>query len=828
MLKAFKLNYCRKLAFFAGQMKYLFPCFLLACATIAGGAAHAQGGKPSNSSGLLRGAVIDGSGAPVPYAAVTAYISGTENFVDGTASTEEGRFELPLPAGNYFVKINFLSLEEKVLTNIVISEQAELDLGNIQMSAGSKELQELTIEAERPQMELKLDKRVYNIDKNILNKGSNASEILDNIPSVSVDVEGNISLRGSGNVRLLIDGRPSGLTGINPADAVRMIQGDLIEKVEIITNPSARYDAEGEVGIINIVLKKEQQKGVNGTVELRTGIPANHGGSVSLNMKANKINFFVNGGVFYNKSPGKGRSHQEFYYADTSYSYDRTESHFRGGLSENFRFGTDLQLNSSNTLTLSMLTRRSQGKNESHLQYTDFDAKGFESRVVNRDEFEDEEEETTELAFNYRKQFKEEEHRLTVDGAWTQMMEDELANISEVGNTATYVPVNQRTGSGEKENRAYVQTDYVYPLGKDGKFEAGAKATWRTLDNDYFVEQEQAPDLWAVMPDYTNHMVYQEDIYAAYIMAGNKSGAISYQGGLRGEYSDISTTLISTGIVNPRKYGNLFPSAHISYELKEDNFVQLSYSRRISRPQHWWLLPFFGFSDSRNFFSGNPLLNPEYTNSFELGYLFQRKKGTILPSIYYRRTSDLITRILLSEADGFTHRLPVNLGVENAYGVDFSTSYEPTNWWSLTGNFNFIRFDSEGDYKGVLYTNEATALNLRANSRWKIKRKFSLQTSFNYNSPSKTAQGRQKSRYNWDAGFAAEILKGKGTLTFNVRDILNTRKRRDIVESPTFYSESEFQWRSRTAVLSFNYRINQQQKKSGERGGYSGDDDMGM
>ena len=765
----------------------------------------------------LTGQITDGK-AGLPYAAVALFDATDSTQKAGAATDPDGRFSLEAAPGSYFLKVAFLSYKDTVIDGIIL-QRGGRDLGEVRLRSNELMLDEFTVEAEKTQMELKLDKRVFNIGKDLSNGGADASEVLDNIPSVDVDAEGNVSLRGSGNVRILIDGKPSGLVGISGTDGLRQLQGDLIERIEIITNPSARYDAEGEVGIINIILKKERQNGVNGSFTLRAGWPHNHGGSFNLNAKTKKVNYFGGYGFGFRRGPGGGFNNQTFTYPDTTYRYEQVYTHRRGGPSHNGRLGMDLTTGENSTLTLSGNFRYSEGDHRTDNSYRDFDENDVLTQIVERAEEEIDEHLNLEGNLNYRRTWDKSTDRLfTFSARFTDGGETESADIGEVSNNPLYVPQFQRSFSEEDERNVQFQTDYVHPIGDDGKFEIGAKSQLRSLTVAFLVENREADGTWEAINGFDGTQVYDENIHAAYVMAGNKKGKVSYQAGLRAEYSDVTTTLTVIDSVNQRTYLNLFPSAHFSYSLSESADLQLSYSRRVNRPRHWWLSPFFSFADARNFMSGNPNLNPEYTNSMELGYLKQWEKGNLLSSVYYRHSTDIMRRILISDSVGFTRNFPVNLGDANAYGIEFSGTWEPLKWWSITGNSNFFYRVATGSYDGLDLSAESYVWTSRINMRFKIKRKFSAQTSFDYSSPQQTRQGSSLATYAWNGGAALEVLKGNGTLSANVRDLLNSRKWRNLRSGPNFYSESERQWRARQFSLSFTYRLNQK-KGRGERGG---------
>lgn len=802
----------------------LILCISFASAQRPGGHGGGQRGNWAEQGGdpPIVGKVMDENGEPVPYASIAVYQDSA--LIAGGASNEEGRFRIPIKPGTYWVKISFLSLEDKIVRDVVVGTEKPTMIGRITLVAGSTTLNEFTVDAEKSTMELKLDKRVFNVGKDLSNQGANASEILDNVPSVTVDVEGNVSLRGSENVRILIDGKPSGLTGMSTADALRQLDGNMIDRIEIITNPSARYDAEGEAGIINIILKKDVRKGINGTISLNAGHPATLGGSFNLNYRREKMNLFASAGLRYRDSPGGGKGFSQWTLTDTAYSFDNERIQRRTSISNNFRVGSDFFLNKYNTLTFAGLYRVSDGTNYTDVTYHDFNENGDLTQTVTREEVEDEQDETQQISASYRKTFDNKERVLKADFSYSNSDEIEVAEITELTDDARVESLFQRASTTEDQGNIRIQTDYVHPVGEDGKFEIGGRSNMRTISNNFKAEELNTDEEWEDIPGFVNDLAYTEKIHAAYVMYGNKIGKFSYQGGLRGEYSDITTDLKLTNEVNHRTYLNLFPSGHFSYEIKENRSVQLSYSRRVRRPRFWSLLPFFNYSDPRNIYSGNPNLDPEYTDSYEMGYLVQGKKGTLLSSVYYRHVTGVIERILLNDTTGLTRRFPTNLGTRDSYGLEFSGNYDLMPWWSFNGSVNLYKSITEGEYEGQDFSAETYTWNGRISTKWKIKKKLNVQTSFRYRAPQTTTQGSSLAMYNWDAGASVDCLKGKGTLSFSARDILNTRKRRSIIESKNFYSESEFQYRMRSLILTFSYRINQKKRRGRSGGEGSGGD----
>lgn len=766
----------------------------------------------------INGTLVNEAKETIAFASVGLFSLPDSNYVAGVASDVLGAFEFQVPKGTYYIKISYLSYQS-VTREIDLTTTPKANLGTITMKLATTNLNEITVEAERSQMDLQLDKRVFNVGKDLSNTGGNAANVLQNIPSVTLDVEGNVELRGSQNVRILINGKPSGLVGIDPATALEQIPANLIERVEVITNPSARYDAEGEVGIINIVLKKEERKGLNGSFELKGGLPKTYGITTVLNYKGKKVNYFGSYGYNNSENPGYGNSYQEFYNSDSLSAYSRTRKHVRGGSSQTFRLGADFMLNSKNTLTVSGVLKDGNGLNKADLVYTDLGPNGDTLLQTTRNEIEREPETNYELSLAHSKKFDKKGQEWSTEFKYIVNDETELSDIIESYNT-TFNPLYQKTSNTEDESNWLFQSDYVQPVAK-GKFETGVKSTNRVIENDFLVQQHFGDEDWKVLGDFDNQFKYTERIQAAYVMYSADAGVNwKYQAGVRAEYSDILTEQLKTNESNRRTYLNLFPSVHLTYKLPKGQSVQLSYSRRLSRPSFRHLLPFWGFSDNRNFMLGNPNLNPEFTHSVEFGYVKYADKGSFLGSVYYRNRTGVIERISTTDDKGILYRLPVNLSTQNAFGLELSGNYDPAKWWRITASMNAYRAITEGTYEGNVLNADFFTANGRISSNIKIKKKLVFQTSINFDAPRNNTQGKVLARWAWDTGLSYPVLKDKGTLSFSGRDMLNTRIYRWVTETPSFYNSNDFQWRTRTFMLTFSYRLNnyQEERRSRKKG----------
>lgn len=772
---------------------------------------------------VLTGKIVDKEGnSPLEFASVQLFDAGDSSIVTGELTNGQGEFLIKTGAGDYYLQINYLGYKSRFVSDIKLAKgSGKKDLGAIQMSKSALTVDEVEISAEKNAVEFKLDKRVYNVSKDVTAMGSTADELLQNLPSVVVDGEGNVSLRGSQNVRILIDGKPSGLLTGGP-DALRLLQGNLIERIEVITNPSAKYDAEGEVGIINIVLKKERQKGLNGSFALNAGYPTILGGSANLNLRKKWVNLFLNAGLNYRNSPGRAYFTQRNTLADTSFSLITDRSFQRGGLTPSIRFGSEFFINDRNIITLAGNAQFQDGQNFTSITYSEFDDRGELARVTERVSEETEVQNSYGLEGNYTRTFSQKDRKWTMDFRWDRTDDQENSAVTQTlleGSGEN--PVDQRIANVEDRKTFFFQTDYVHPFGRKFKFETGARGSYRTFDNNYGVESFVGGE-WIPDEEFFNRFIYKEGIYAGYAILSQERKKLSYQLGIRTEYTDIVTESQNNGEVNPREYINFFPSAGISYKIKPTTTLQFSYSRRISRPSAWTLLPFRNFTDSRNTYEGNPYLNPEFTQSFETGILDYQEKGSILFSFYYRYRTDVIERITVYEQER-VRIFPINLATQDAFGIEGNISRDFFPWWKASINANFARTITEGVYEDSVFYADTYILTGRANSRWTVKKVGMFQASFTYRGPRITPQGRSSAVYGLDLGFSRDILNGNGSINFNVRDVFNSRKFQSVVEGPGFERTLLYQRRLRQFTLSFNYLLNRDKQKGapGEEG--SGD-----
>jgi outer membrane receptor protein involved in Fe transport len=796
--------------------KILFIIILFICGNQLQAQTQGKGDRKQSESSLIGTIWDETHSVPLEFATISIYSDGKQELINGAISQSDGSFNIPLKAGVFDIQVDYLSYEMIMLEDVKINANESKDLGRILMLLEGTNLDLVEVRAEKSQMQLSLDKRVFNVGKDLASRGGNVLDVLDQVPSLSVDVEGNVSLRGNTSVRVFIDGRPSGIAGLSGTEALRSVPGDLIDRVEVITNPSARYDAEGAAGIINIILKKERRKGLNGSVSLNTGYPLAAGAGLNLNWRKQKINWFINYGIRYRERESGGKSDQTYLNDGQITGYSKqTEDHYRHGFSNTVRFGADYFLNPSATLTMSAMYRYGKSTNETEIIYSDLDALSKPSTYTLRVEDETEKEPVQEYSLNYEKKFAGKNHKLTTLVQYTGNEEeeastftDELINYDSGLKTYGY----SRAGNTEGENRIIAQLDYVNE-NETRQFEMGVKTSLRNIDNDYKVELQDENGQWYDYELLTNIMEYDENIYSAYASYGYKWTSFSFLAGLRSEFSDISTYLKETNEKNPRDYFDLFPTLHLNYEFSERHGVQLSYSRRVRRPHFYNLNPFFTYGNSRNIRRGNPNLEPQYSHSVEGGYILTTEAGSSTFSIYYRKSDQVFNYITDRLEDNTFVSYPENVGQSEDIGLEITFQQSLSKKLRLNGDINTYWYNYSGEYGGETFERKDVTLRGRVSAMLKMPKLFDAQVTFGYRGPSQGVQGKRKSGSSVRIAASRDLLKDKATLTLNIEDPFNTRKRRYEVIEENYILDSEYQWRGRALRLDFSYRINQKKQR---------------
>ena len=794
----------------------------------------------ASASITVRGKVVNKhNNEPMEYATVSARTLPDSTLVTGVITEPNGSFSIQLDKGRYLLQFQYMGFLTTNKNITLSGEKSSVDLGKIYLTPDEAVLDEVEVVAEVSTYEMTLDKRVFNVGKDVSNTAGNAIEVLENIPAVSVDVEGNVSLRGDDGVRILIDGKESGLSGMSTQDALRTLQGDMIERVEVITNPSVRYDAEGSAGIINIILKKDKRQGFNGAFNVRAGYPWQYGGSFSGNYRLRKWNFFsslgynhrsnIGGGTNLTKHFTEATATDTIFDQITEQTTERTMS--RDGI--NFRLGTDYYITDRDIISLAGMVR--YGKNQSHptVRYYDnyplLDSNSYDVRSEDWRE----DDPMFEVTMNYDKTFEREGRSLKAEVRYFQNAE---ASDSDITENFYYMDVPtwnlyQKTYEDQSMRNLQATLDYVHPFSRKAQWEIGGKYTFRGIQSIDSVWEQNAAAIFIPKTEYCYDYDYNEQVAALYTSLGNDWGRWSAQVGVRAEMTRIYTNLKNYAYdgndsINRTDTINLFPSAHVNYSIDENNQFQVSYTRRIRRPGFWDMSPFRSYNDNRNIRMGNPALKPTYMDSYELGYIHMWDRSSFSFTTYYRHGTNM-RRHYTYEEDGVYYSMPINFGTSDDFGVEAVAQGQMLKWWNLNGNINFFRSYSNGTIAGNYYDYDSWMCFARLLSKFTITKGLELQLTAHVMGPHKEPLGKHDGEWWLDAAVSKDVFHGDGTITFNVRDVFGTRGHGGESWGDNFWQYSNSTWNRTSMSLNFNYRINQQNAKRGRRMEEGGGDEEG-
>ncbi|MEO8234114.1 MAG: outer membrane beta-barrel family protein [Flavobacterium sp.] len=799
--------------------------------------------KTDSKKIILTGKIIEKSTSlPLEYATITFRKPNAAQAVSGGITDSKGNFSIEINPGTYDIKYEFISFKNIEVKNQVLT--LSKNLGTVFLEDEAQKLDAIEVRIEKTTVDIKLDKKVYNVGKDILVRGGTVSDVLDNVPSVSVSTEGTVSLRGNENVRILIDGKPSNAANVN--DALRLISADAIDKVEVVTNPSARYDAEGGGGIINIILKKGKNQGLNGTFIVSAGEPENSSASANINLKSELFNFFTTIGYNKRKNPGYTNIDTQSFNnngSQRSFTQERRDSK-KNGEGANVNFGIELLLDKNTSWTNAFNYRNNNGENNENVLYHNFDGNNNYIETRQRDNDALSKNETVEYTTNFIKKFKKDGHQLSIDGAFSQEIDKENSEIEgTVIETGGFVS-SAASAKNNKQGRNLIQADYVLPIKKIARIEAGFRGNYVKLLADYLVSEKfNFNDPLTENPFLTGTLDYVENVNALYVQFGSKINKFSYLAGLRYENSHIEVNLPQSNTFNNKNYENFFPSAFLTYEISDNSSISLNYSRRISRPRDRFINPFASYTSNVNLFQGNPNINPAMSDAYDIGYLKKWDKITFNTSFYINHTTDSF-QFVRKERGDFIDGVPVvintpfNLATEDRTGFEFTLNYNFKKWWKLNSNFNLFDVKTSGNYTytdvnnqliNIDFNKKATAWSARLSSKINLPYKIDWQTSANYNAPQKNGQGVTKGTAAANLAFSKDILKDMGTISFNVNDVFNSRKRIQQTQSATLISNSEMQWRRRQFTLSFTYRFNKKKtdKDTKPKQNENNDENMG-
>jgi outer membrane receptor protein involved in Fe transport len=790
--------------------------------------------------GLVKGNVIDAENSEIiEYATIALFHKRFEKIIVGGITDQHGNFSIEnIPMGQYQMKVEFIGYEPFIIEEVKIGkDNAEHLFKDIKISSKMTVLNEVNITAERAVIVNKIDRKVVSVDKDLVSAGGSAVDVLENVPSIDVDTEGNISLRGSQNVTILIDGRPSGLSAESTGALLEAIPSEGIESIEIITNPSAKYDPDGVSGILNVVLKKNKLTGFNGQVSAGIGTNGSYNAGASLNYRSPKMNISSNYNFRQFQRPMDGFSNKTIFVGDTIKQYGDVNESDRTGIMHNASVNVDFFLNPTNSWSFGgRVSSRSMERTQFNIyeNYYGF-TESFDSKTITDYFRNDINSNYLGLSFdlntNYRKIFSKKDHFLEAEIAYSnydnEMNQNRVTtSIEDIYYPDGFIPNDLSENTLSNSNIKTFRLDYAQPF-ENSKLELGAKTTLRTMGDDYIAGQMSNGSIVSDVA-LSNEFIYTENVYAAYAQFGGEIGKFSYQTGLRGELADINSELVTTGEKYPREYFSLYPSVFLLQKINKDNEINLNYSRRVNRPRSRQLNPFGNSSDPYNIRRGNPDLNPEYVSALEAGYTRYIGKSMLNATVYYRYITDVIENVNLVDDFGVSTVTYQNIGSRESYGGELTFSGQFYKWWSMNAGFNFYQLSYSSGESAEL-SNEGFTWNFKASNNFRINPNLSAQLSGRYDAARVIPQGSMDARFAIDAGIKQDLFNKKASINLRVRDIFNTRQFAYEAYGSNYTIETERHPTTRMIQLSLSYKFGKlsMDKKKDRRPGESSSDENG-
>ena len=792
------------------------------------GSRQGAGGKPGGNAtqqgvGVISGVLYDETTKErVEYGNVVLYRVKDSSMVTGTVTDTKGKFLLEkIAPGKYFLKASFIGYDEKAFPAFSITQQiVDVKVGDISIKPKASSIAGVTITAEKSLITNNLDKKVISVSKEMALSGGTATDIMQNVPSVAVDAEGTVSLRGNSNITLLIDGKPASQTGISSSDILNQLPASAIESVEVITNPSVRYDPDGTSGIINIVLKKKAMQGFNGQVSGTMGTNDKYNGSMNLNYRANKVNVF--GGMDGRYNPMSTNMHNlrtsNFDGVSDSLIQDQSGSMHRNSI--NFNGGIDYLIDTRNNLSFSVQKRAMSFGQDGTMNYLEYAAHDSLKRKYDRITIADRSVHSMNYTLSYKHTFAQKGRELTQDIVYNDntMDNDQYINTQNYGTLTALKSDTLQKQHNLAVNNNYmltVQGNYIHPLATGGRIETGYKATYRDLgmDYDYKLYVDSIHD-WKNLDYLKNRYDYKEQLYAVYAIYGNAIKELKYQAGLRYEQVYANSKVVQTKSAFNNSYYSFYPSLHMQYGFGHNNELQFSYSRRVDRPSPREMNPYVDYSDSLNIRQGNPALKPEYTNSLELGMEKFWDNYSVTSTLFFRNTTGVVEDVVRMDSSRVTYTKPQNINNSKSYGAEFVASASPYKWLKVNANMSLYQAMVSAMPEYNIEATERFSWSGRINASINYSKDGAMQIIANYTSPVRELQQIEARDYSMDASVRQDFFKNKLTFSVRVTDIFNTRNHNSETIASNFHSISIRHMESRVLYLGFQLKINNYNRKA--------------
>jgi len=740
---------------------------------------YAENYIPDPNGGTIIGRVLDAStNQPMEYVNIAVFRSSDSALITGTITTPDGHFILEkIASGEYYLRITFLGFENQYIKNVVVNAKSLLaDLGDIKLSTTAAELGGVSVVADRAKVEYQIDKRVINVSQDLVAKGGTAVNVLENTPSIQVDPQGNLTLRGSSDYIVLVDGKPSVMKG---SEALKTINAASIKQIEVITNPSAKYEADGKAGIINIIQKKEKLEGVNGSASLSLGTRDKYSANILVNYRKKKVNVFA--GIDFAKNKYQNvitMDNESYLESGTQYRHEQVEqSMFNDNLGG--KIGIDYDLNERNSFSVSgnySVQGYDRGALATYYYYLeDVEQKSYFKSNSQLDVTGN----VPSLNLDYTHKFGE-NHTLSVSTTYSSWDGVDKNLLSEYATDEMYNELaTQSALKYTKDNFNYqyrLNADYKRPI-KTGTLEAGFQYRYEYRKDDLLFENlDVETNDWIVNPLYTSELDYNNDIYSGYATFSDKKWGIGYMAGIRTEYFTRAIKFSSDAESYNYDKFMLYPSVHLSKSIKDIHQFQLSYSRRINRPQPYLLTKVPGFIDPYNIFQGSPELEPEFTDAFELNYRVIYKITTLSVQTYYRNTTNSFDNKRTLQENGIMVHQMINADRSQSYGAEFGLDFNLAKWWQLSTSANLYHYTLDAQTSSAETSRSTNTFDARLVSNFSLKWGTKIQAVGYVRGPQIDAQGKNEGFYTVNLAVNQPLMKGKVNVGLSAQNIFNSIK----------------------------------------------------
>ena len=793
--------------------------------------------------GSVGGIVVDGAtGEPMEAATIAVWSGADSSLVTGAITDAKGAFAIEgLRRGRYYIEASFIGYRPLRIADVAVTPAApRVDLGTIRLEPDNTFLDEVEVTAERAFVEVGIDRTVYNTKDQPVTAGGSASDVLRNIPSVEVDIDGNVSLRGNQNVAILINGRPSPMTGEALTSFLQGLPSEMVERVEVIPNPSARYDPDGMSGILNIVLRQQADIGLGGNLTANGGTQSSFGASGNLNYGKGPWGIFTSYSLRGGNRDSEGDTFRENRFMDPLTYLDQEEIGERTMLSNTFNTTVDYRLSRQNTVSLSAMLSQRGGTNDGLTAYRTLDAGQDLTERLQRSTTSERSDFNMDYRLSFKRVLEAQRHELSAELRYEGEWEDDRGDYTQQLLTAAGAPAGpaelETSDVSEQNNEATFQIDYIRPLA-GGRLETGLKSELRLMNSEAYLEDfDHERGTWVPDVGQNNAFDYDQQIHAAYGIYAREAGRLGVQVGVRLEQALNTFDLKTTGEAYDNNYFSAFPSAFLTYKLQESEAgsrsVKLSYSKRINRPNEWQLNPFGDFQDPLFRRVGNPYLNPEYTHSFEASLTQFTQGASLTLTPYFRRTVDVVRWYTEVTPDGVSVTTFRNLDESDSWGAEAIGTLRLGQRLNAFASFNAYRVVTDGSNVSSDYSNDAFGWAARGNATINLTPDLDLQLSYFYRAPMNVEGGRMGAMSRGDIGVRQKLWGERASLSLRLSDPFNTMVMRGWREDDRFYQQMRRDWNARQLNLTFTYNFGQQQRRPNrsemERGDGEEMEQMGM